>query len=184
MMSSKKETMQALEAVSPRDSQSRLTLPCPLAPGGGIAHLSRERMTSMTRYRGRPISLEALPRTHKQLSGTYAGETDDGCPFQLYVSSGTRRASGHEIVRAQINSMTRGRPLSQSDLMVPYDEIYMIIGNGHRKDVSVNPNGSYFHGRIVGRTFEEVVVKMLETFAPAPKPKEEAPQTPSRPRLG
>ena len=118
--------------------------------------------------RGQPITLEKLPRNHREMRGLYSGETDEGFPFTLYVHSGTRRATGNEMMKAQITSMTRGRPLSSADLNVPREEIYIVVGNGHRKDIAVNPNGSYSHGNVFGRTFKEVVEGMLRAYGPRP----------------
>jgi hypothetical protein len=102
------------------------------------------------------------------MSGAYAG-TAHGCDFQIVVSSGMRQASGHEITRASINAKMRGRPLSGTDFKKPYEEIYLLIGNQHRRDIAVN-QGSYSHGRIVARSLKDVVAKMIDTFAPKPAP--------------
>lgn len=129
------------------------------------------------RHRGQPITIDTLPNSHERMRGTYSGETDDGLSFQIYVNSGQRRASGQQMMQ----TLARGRPLSHSDLYVKYDEIYILIGNQHRKDIRVNQNGSYGYGNIHGRTFKDIVVNMLEAFAPKPTI---APQTqpPSGPK--
>ncbi|MCS4089631.1 hypothetical protein [Rhizobium sp. BK176] len=121
------------------------------------------------RHRGQPITIDTLPNTHERMRGTYSGETDDGVPFELYVHSGQRRAGGNDLMRAHIRSLTQGRPMSSADLHVKYDEIYILIGNQQRKDIRVNPNGSYGYGNIHGRTFKDIVVNMLEAFGPKPK---------------
>lgn len=119
--------------------------------------------------RGQPISIDRLPRTHKDLNGYYTGETDDGCPFAIYVHSGTRRANGHEIMQAQIKSMSRGRPMPSADLYKPHEEIYIIVGRRNRMDIRQNPNGTYFYGQVFGRTFDEVVVNLIAAYGPKPK---------------
>lgn len=134
------------------------------------------------RRHGQPITIERLPRSHKELKGLYAGETATGCPFEIYVLSGQRRASGNDLVRAQVRSMTTGRPMTNSDLYVPHDEIYVIIGNHHRKDIRINLNGTYAYGSIFGRTFREVVENMIEAFAPKLKREEPAEPTSTSPK--
>jgi hypothetical protein len=136
--------------------------------------LATTRETTM-RHRGQPITIDTLPNSHDRMRGTYSGETDDGLPFEIYVNSGERRASGQQMIKSHIQSMARGRPMSHSDLYVKYDEIYLLIGNQPRKDIRVNPNGSYGYGNLHGRTFKDIVVNMLEAFGPKPKT---APQTP------
>jgi hypothetical protein len=127
------------------------------------------------RHHGQPITIETLPASHKNLRGTYSGETDDGCPFQIYVNSGQRPAGGHALMRAHIRSLSQGRPMSNSDLYVQHDDIYILIGRHSRKDVRINPNGTYSHGNIHGRTFKDILVNMIGAFSPKPelKAKEE-----------
>lgn len=132
------------------------------------------------RHHGQPITIETLPDSHRNLRGTYSGETDDGCPFQIYVNSGQRRAGGNDLMRAHIRSLSQGRPMAGSDLYVQHDEIYILIGRQHRKDIRINPNGTYGHGNIHGRTFKDIVVNMIGVFAPKPKPRtdEDEPSVP------
>lgn len=125
------------------------------------------------RHAGQPIKLETLPADHRQLRGTHAGVTDDGCAFQIYVNSGQRRAGGNDLMRAHIRSLTQGRPMTNSDLYVQHDEIYILIGRHSRKDIRFHDNGTYGHGSIHGRTFRDIVTKMIEVFAPKPKADEE-----------
>lgn len=132
------------------------------------------------RHHGHPITIETLPNNHRELRGAYSGETDDGCPFQIYVNSGQRRAGGNDLMRAQIRSLTRGRPMADSDLYVQHDEIYILIGRHHRKDIKLNVNGSYGHGAIYGRTFKDIVVNMINTFAPKPKNEDISPAPSAR----
>ena len=122
------------------------------------------------RHHGQRIAIEDLPASHRQMRGLYAGETDSGCPFQIYVYSGTRQASGNEMMKAHIHAMSRGRPMLPSDMRVSHEEVYVIVGNHHRKDIRINPNGSYSHGSLHGRTFREIVESMIETSGPRPKP--------------
>lgn len=103
------------------------------------------------------------------MRGTYSGETEDGCAFEIFVNSGQRRASGNELMQAKIRSMTQGRPTSNSDLYVQHDEIYILVGNHHRKDIRINPNGSYSYGNIHGQTFKDIVVNMIEAFGSIPE---------------
>ncbi|MBY3433339.1 hypothetical protein HFN89_04080 [Rhizobium laguerreae] len=128
------------------------------------------------RHRGQPITIDTLPASHGRMRGTYSGETDDGCPFAIYVNSGQRRAGGNDLMRVHIRSLAQGRPMSHSDLYVQHDEIYILIGNQQRKDIRINANGSYGYGNIHGRTFKEMIVNMLEAFGPKPKT---APQSPA-----
>lgn len=132
------------------------------------------------RHPGQPITIETLPESHRELRGIYAGVTDDGCPFQIYVNSGQRRAGGNDLMRAHIKSLQRGRPMTDSDLYVQHDDIYILIGRQQRKDIRINPNGTYGHGNIHGRTFKDIVVNMIGVFAPKPKPRtdEDAPTAP------
>lgn len=122
------------------------------------------------RFNGQKIELDAIPERHDRLRGTYVGQTDDGVSFQLYVNSGHRRAGGNELMKAHISAMTRGRPMSVGDMSVAYDDIYILVGGHHRKDIRVNPNGSYSHGQLHGRTFRDMIATMLEVYAPASKP--------------
>jgi hypothetical protein len=132
------------------------------------------------RHRGQPITIDTLPNTHERMRGTYSGETDDGCPFEIYVGSGQRRAGGNDLMRAHIRATTQGRTMSNSDLYVQNDEIYILIGNQGRKDIRLNPNKTYGYGAIHGRTFKDIVVQMIKAFGPKPKPPvdDEGPATP------
>jgi hypothetical protein len=116
--------------------------------------------------RGQPITIDTLPNSHERMRGTYSGETDDGCRFEIYVNSGPRRAGGNDLMRAHIRSLSQGRPMSNSDFLVHQDEIYILIGRQHRKDIKINPNGTYGHGSIHGRTFRDIVENMIRAFAP------------------
>lgn len=131
---------------------------------------------------GRPITIETLPKSHRELRGLYHGETDEGCAFQLYVQSGTRQASGNQLMKAHIDAMSRGRPMSQSDLRVQYDEIYVIVGRGNRKDIRLNANGTYSHGNVFGHDLREIVTNMIKVFGPRPRPTEEEPEEQIQPQ--
>lgn len=132
-------------------------------------------------HRGQPITIERLPKDHREMRGAYSGQTDDGCPFEIYVNSGQRRAGGNDLMRAHIRSLTQGRPMTNADLYVQHDEIYILIGRHSRKDIRINPNGSYGHGSIHGRTFREIVENMLRAFAPKPKLKADDDKSPVPP---
>jgi len=117
----------------------------------------------------RPTS--ELPDDHRRCRGVFDGVTDDGMSFRLEVRQASRRLGSGELVRQQIRSMTRGRPMTSGDLYKDVVEISLFIPNRHRADIEILPSGMYRHGRHVERSLRAVVESMLDETAPRSGPR-------------
>ena len=67
------------------------------------------------------------------------------------------------VVDEVLTGLNRTLPQGRRPGFTTYDKP---MRNHHRKDITINPNGSYSYGRIFGQNFKEVVEKMLAAYGP------------------
>jgi hypothetical protein len=113
------------------------------------------------------LDVEEIPQTHRGMMGTYRGRSERDVPFQLVIEYVNRRVSGNDLMRKQVQALSRGRPLSQSDMYKDELRIWISVGRSHAKDITLNPNGSYSHGRLIARTLQDMVFKVIDEYSPA-----------------
>lgn len=113
---------------------------------------------------------DAIPTDHRRAERRFLGVTEDGLEFDLEVGSTRRRVGSGDLVKAQMNAMARGRPLSGADLYREEPEVVLFIKGRRRVDIRVNPNGSYSVGHRHSRSLREIVEGSLSEFAPHPSP--------------
>jgi len=113
--------------------------------------------------------IDQLPADHRRVSNGYVflGIDDNGVEFELRVQSQRRHLSSSGVVKAQIRSMSRGRPLMPSDLYEDVTVIALFVDGRSRLDIHINPNGTYSVGPRTGRTLKEIVGKLLQHHAPS-----------------
>jgi hypothetical protein len=118
----------------------------------------------------RPI--EELPASHLRLPQGFVfnGIDENGIEFELRFQNLRRRVSSSGMVKAQIRSMTRGRPLTQSDLYEEEATLTLFVSRKARLDIRINPNMSYSIGRHTERTLPEIVSAGLRQFTPRSAP--------------
>jgi len=115
----------------------------------------------------RPIA--EMPVDHRHFRGRFLGETEDGLEFSLEVSQVRRRRNSHELIRAQMDSRARGRPLSPDSVYKDVVEIALFIKRLRRFDIEITPSGMYRYGRHAERTLPEIVTKVIGEYVPRPE---------------
>lgn len=116
--------------------------------------------------RHRPLPIDQLPDSHRQLSGRYQVETEGGVLFELSVHVGTRARTGTELMRASIHNLQRGRPGGMVDMRVEHQEIMVLFPGQHRKDIRITQQGSYTSGQLASRSFRDVVQQLANLYTP------------------
>jgi hypothetical protein len=120
--------------------------------------------------RQRPI--DELPQNHTRLQSGYVfnGVDDNGIEFELRYANTRRQVSSSEMVKAQINAMRRGRPMTSADIYKEEPSLTLFIAHRRRVDIRINPNMTYSVGRDNSRTLKGIVEMSLRPYAPRPSP--------------
>lgn len=116
--------------------------------------------------------IEELPTDHRRVPNgfVFLGIDDNGVEFDLRIQNVRKRLSSSGLVKAQMKSMSRGRPLQPSDLYEDETTISLVAMRKFRKDIRINPNGTYSIGHRSARSLREMVSIGLEEFSPRPRP--------------
>jgi hypothetical protein len=139
----------------------------PLDSRGPPGQIGIEEEHAMTISPHTPFKLSDIPVDHSRLNGRYFGHDENGVDVTLTVTQGQRPARGNELVNAHVQAMRRGR-MPSANPMVDHLVISLNVGQGFRKDLTVNPNGTYSFGHLHGRTLKDIVEKVVKSEAPRP----------------
>ena len=124
----------------------------------------------------RNITINDIPDNHTHLQGYHTCENDDGIKFSLSITKGRQRVGSNELVKAQIKSITRGGPISQSDLYKENTRIILQIENFHQLEITANENGTYSNGRMSDQRLNGLITQMIERYAPTKNQKTSGPK--------
>lgn len=111
-----------------------------------------------------------IPTDHRSFRGAFDGVTEDGMTFRLEVRDRNKRLGSAGLVKAHLKSMTRGRPMTTSDMYEKVVEIVLYVPDRHRSDIEVLPSGMYRHGRHADRSLRALVSALLDDMAPRAVP--------------
>jgi len=109
-----------------------------------------------------------IPEDHRRAPRLFHGVTDGGVEFDLQVGTVRRRAGSSQLVKAHVQAMSRGRPMTHDDLYQEETEIILFIRNRQRIDIRLNPSNTYSVGHRTSRSLRGIVTEVLDRFEPKP----------------
>lgn len=111
-------------------------------------------------------TMAEIPQDHRRCPPRFSGVSDDGVAFDLEIGNRRRRVGSGDLAKAHVMALSRGRPLSESDLYREETEIALFVEGRRRVDIRVNRNGTYSVGNRHSRSLREIVEFAVAAHAP------------------